>query len=98
MGKDKKHVTILEFLEPHLHLALMRTLFTSIEHRSDISARERELLRWMKEGKTNWEIGRITDISERTVKFHLQNIFRKLNASSRTQAVAIAMEKRLISQ
>jgi DNA-binding CsgD family transcriptional regulator len=51
----------------------------------------------MKEGKTNWEIARILGLTERTVRFHAGSIFKKLDVSSRTQAVARAMAKGLIA-
>ena len=57
-----------------------------------LSRREREVLSWLRHGKGNWEISRILGISERTVKFHVTSIMRKLNAVTRTQAVALAME------
>jgi DNA-binding CsgD family transcriptional regulator len=60
-----------------------------------LSPRETTVLMWMKQGKTNWEISRILGVSERTVRFHVEGIFVKLNVSSRTQAVAFAMEQGL---
>ncbi|WP_447973005.1 LuxR family transcriptional regulator [Nitrospira sp. Kam-Ns4a] len=46
----------------------------SVRQAPVLTKREREVLEWMKEGKTNWEIGRILGISERTVRFHVGNI------------------------
>jgi DNA-binding CsgD family transcriptional regulator len=54
------------------------------------SRREQECLAWMAKGRSNAEIGKILEISERTVKFHVKNIMEKLNAANRTEAVAIA--------
>lgn len=51
-----------------------------------LSIREREIIRWVQEGKTNEEIGLIIGISSCTVKNHLQRIFKKLNVSNRAQA------------
>jgi DNA-binding CsgD family transcriptional regulator len=62
-----------------------------------LSPRELSVLLWMKEGKTNWEIARILGLTERTVRFHVGSIFKKLDVSSRTQAVARAMAKGLIA-
>ena len=53
-----------------------------------LSAREQEIVRWIAEGKTNTEIASILGISSFTVKNHAQRIFRKLDASNRTEAVA----------
>jgi DNA-binding CsgD family transcriptional regulator len=61
-----------------------------------LSPREQTVLLWMKEGKTNWEIARIVGVTERTVRFHVEGIFMKLDTSSRTQAVAVAMEHGLL--
>ncbi|MEX5555172.1 response regulator transcription factor [Pseudomonas pergaminensis] len=48
---------------------------------------EREILRWASEGKTVWEISQIRATSEATVKFHLRNIYGKLQVSNRVQAL-----------
>ena len=61
-----------------------------------LSNREMEVLLWLKRGKSSWEIAVILNITERTVNFHVKNIMTKLNAVSRTQAVALAIEKGLI--
>ena len=53
-----------------------------------LSAREIEIMDWVRKGKTNSEIGMILDISIFTVKNHLQRIFKKLNVFNRAQAVA----------
>ncbi|MDF1721218.1 MAG: LuxR C-terminal-related transcriptional regulator [Minwuia sp.] len=54
------------------------------------SRREQECLAWMSKGRSNGEIGEILGISERTVKFHVANLMKKLNAANRTEAIAIA--------
>jgi len=66
------------------------------QKRSLLTAREREVLRWAAGGKTSWEISVILRISERTVKFHLVEASRKLNAVNRTSAVAKALAWGLI--
>lgn len=52
------------------------------------SAREIEILRWVSEGRTNAEIGRLLSISPFTVKNHMKRIMRKLGAANRTEAAA----------
>lgn len=54
------------------------------------SRREQECLTWMAKGRSNAEIGEVLGISERTVKFHVANLMKKLNAANRTEAIAIA--------
>ncbi len=57
---------------------------------------EREILLWLKEGKSSWDISQILDKSMRTVNYHIYNIIQKLEAMNRTQAVAIAIKMGLI--
>jgi LuxR family quorum sensing-dependent transcriptional regulator len=57
-----------------------------------LSPREREVLSWVADGKSAWEIGLILKISKRTVDEHVSTAARKLNASTRTHAVAIAIK------
>ncbi len=87
---------ILESLAPHLHLALLRTLSPPSDKNYYLTFREKEVLEWVKEGKTSWETSHILHISERTVNFHVQNILAKLQVSTRGQAVALAIEQGLI--
>lgn len=56
-----------------------------------LSQREKDCLRWRATGKSDWDIARIMNISERTVKFHLENARGKLDALNTTQAVAKAL-------
>ncbi|MEO5349975.1 MAG: LuxR family transcriptional regulator [Magnetococcus sp. YQC-3] len=56
-----------------------------------LTAREKECLRWASEGKTSWDIAQILKISERTVVAHLNNAGVKLGANNRVQAVARAV-------
>ncbi|UWU75669.1 LuxR family transcriptional regulator [Bradyrhizobium huanghuaihaiense] len=66
------------------------------ERKVALSQREINCLRWVGEGKSSWEIGRILDISENTVNFHIKNAMRKLDATSRIQAVIIAIRLNLL--
>lgn len=96
MAENSRHSAVLEYLIPHFHLALMRVASHSSLNDFVLSTREREVLDWMKEGKTSWEISQILHISERTVNFHVQNILSKLQASTRGHAIALAMQRGLI--
>ena len=57
-----------------------------------LSARELEVLKGLTEGKSNKEIARDLDITEPTVKLHMKTLFRKVDATNRTQAALIARE------
>lgn len=61
-----------------------------------LTARERDSLALVAEGKTDWEISVILSISESTARFHVDNARRKLGAVSRAQAVAKVIDRRLI--
>ena len=52
-----------------------------------LSTREVEIMFWVALGKTNPEIGCILNISEFTVKNHMQRVFKKLDVTNRAQAV-----------
>lgn len=62
----------------------------STEALTDLTPRQRDVLRLLIEGKTNKLICRELALSESTVKTHLASIFRRLGATSRTQAVVAA--------
>ena len=94
----RRYKGLIEYLIPYLHRVLMANTQTPLSNRvMGLSGRETSVLIWMKQGKTNWEISRILGITERTVRFHVESIFGKLDVSSRTQAVAFAMEQGLLS-
>jgi DNA-binding CsgD family transcriptional regulator len=62
----------------------------------ELSSREIEVLNWIKEGKSSWEISVILGVGKRTIDFHVSNIKQKLNAATRAQAVAIGLQNRII--
>lgn len=61
-----------------------------------LTRREEEVLRWLAQGKTNKEIATALNITQRTVKFHVSSILRKLGAGNRTEALASAARMGLI--
>jgi NarL family two-component system response regulator LiaR len=61
-----------------------------------LTNRELEILRLMVDGLSNPEIATKLFVSRSTVKFHVSNILMKLGASSRTEAVSMAIHKRLV--
>jgi DNA-binding NarL/FixJ family response regulator len=64
---------------------------------ADLTARELEILRLVAEGLSNSEMARRLWVTEQTVKFHLSNIYRKLDVSNRTQASRWAQVHGLLS-
>ena len=95
-SSSPKIQNILKLVAPHFlnSIRIIRGRMPNEEY--DLTPKETEVLQWVKEGKTNWEIGIIMNSSESTVKFHMKNILTKLNASNRQQAVAVAISNNLI--
>ena len=93
----------LELLLPYLHLLLQRVGQQQVQARATalarpVSAREAEILHWVREGKSNDEIGQILGISGLTVKNHLHRLYRLLGVSNRAHAIARGMSLRLFEQ
>jgi DNA-binding NarL/FixJ family response regulator len=65
-------------------------------HRTALTAREREVLRFVADGLSNKQIARRLTITERTVKYHLNSVMTKLSAENRAQAVAIAGKRGIL--
>lgn len=68
------------------------------EHASGagLSVREREVLGYVRDGRTNKDVAGILGISEHTVNLHVKSILSKLGASSRTEAVTLALRKGIL--
>lgn len=62
-----------------------------------LTGREREVLLWAAENKSDNDIARILDVSPATVRFHWKNIFAKLDVSGRLPAVIKAIQLKLIT-
>jgi DNA-binding CsgD family transcriptional regulator len=96
--QDRRTEAIIQLLVHHLHLALCHIFDNTPSNMNPplLSSREKEVLNWLKQGKSSWEISVILGISERTVNFHVYNIMEKLDATNRPQAVAVATRLGLI--
>jgi DNA-binding NarL/FixJ family response regulator len=89
-----------------LRQAIEGTVFQplGVQHDSDgqvagsagLTDRETAILKAVARGLTNQAIGQEFWVSEQTVKFHLRNIFRKLEVRSRTEAARYAFERGLV--
>jgi DNA-binding NarL/FixJ family response regulator len=62
-----------------------------------LTQREREVLRHLADGLSNEEAGKALHISPETVRTHIRKAMKKLEADTRTQAVAIALRQSIIS-
>lgn len=65
--------------------------------RTDLTARELEILKLLSKGPTNKQIGHILGISDNTVRNHVLKIMEKLEASDRTEAATTAIQRGLIT-
>ena len=90
--------------ETYIEPSLMPLLNASLAERdvlkekvSDLTRREMEVLKMIASGAFNKEIALTLNISERTVKNHVSNIFKKIGVSDRTQAAVFAIKNNIIS-
>ncbi len=84
-------------LAPEATQALITAATRPTSAHYNLSEREREVLQHMIEGLTNSEIADRMYISRSTVKFHVSSLLAKLNATTRAEAIAIALKNGLIS-
>lgn len=90
---------LLQLLVPFLHTTLSRVIsneepdagIDGVQNVPSVTAREVQVLNYIKLGKTNQQIAEELALSPLTVKNHVQRILRKLNASNRSHAVTLAI-------
>jgi DNA-binding CsgD family transcriptional regulator len=97
---DPKLLSRLRALAMQFHL-----VYTELETKDrpapptrpvNLTAREREILHWTAEGKSDSVIAEIVGVSHATIRFHMNNIFKKLDANERTLATVKAIRTGLI--
>lgn len=99
----KAILTIIQgesFIQPDLRPMLKKRMSeraTSLNTLEEsLTKREIEVLKLLAEGLFNKEIAYTLSISEKTVKNHISNIFKKINVSDRTQAAVYAIKHNLV--
>jgi len=97
-GPHTLHAELALMFLPHFHLALCRSWAAKSDAAAPkpndawaLTTRQLEILNWVQQGKTNFEIAAILEVSPLTVKNHLQKLFKRLDVHNRTQAVAKVM-------
>ena len=99
--KEAPHQTLLRAIEKvasgegYVDPALMPALLTR-EREEMLTQREREILQLLADGMSNADVAARLFISQETVKSHVRHILAKLEADTRTHAVAIALRESII--
>jgi NarL family two-component system response regulator LiaR len=83
-------------LAPEATQDLIASALTPPIAMTELTPREREVLTLMAQGLNNTAIAERLIVSRSTVKAHVSHILAKLDAGSRTEAVAIALQRRLL--
>jgi DNA-binding NarL/FixJ family response regulator len=100
--KEAPHQTLLRAIEKvaggesFVDPALMPSFLTGKDQNEMLTAREREILQLLADGMSNADVAKKLFISQETVKSHVRHILAKLEADTRTHAVAIALRDAII--
>jgi DNA-binding NarL/FixJ family response regulator len=99
----RRHRYFVEMLMPYLHTTLHRMLISEkdvpgrrVRSSIKLSARESQVISYVRDGMTNQQIAEKLELSPLTIKNHVQNILRKLECANRAEAVAKAVKAHLI--
>jgi DNA-binding NarL/FixJ family response regulator len=100
--KEAPHATLLRAIEKvasgegYIDPALMPAFLTGRDKDDMLTGREREILQLLADGMSNADVAAKLFISQETVKSHVRHILAKLEADTRTHAVAIALRDSII--
>jgi DNA-binding NarL/FixJ family response regulator len=100
--KEAPHEILLRALEKvaagegYIDPALMPTFLSGKDQGDMLTAREQQILQLLADGMSNQDVASKLFISQETVKSHVRHILTKLEADTRTQAVAIALRESII--
>ena len=96
LGNDVKRTIQLIALFASSMAHVLRSPPSVSNNTRKVTARQREVLTWAAQGKSAWEIGKILNITKRTVDEHTQKAIRKLGAVNRTHAIVVALRDQII--
>ena len=100
--KEAPHDTLLRAIDkvangdPYIDPALMPAFLAGKDREEILTTREREILQLLADGMSNADVAQELVISQETVKSHVRHILSKLEADTRTHAVAIALRDAII--
>lgn len=83
-------------LQPLVASRLLQHVAGETVQAPELTRRETQVLKLLAQGRTNKEIAQQLVVSERTVKFHVSSLLRKLGAGNRTEAVSVAAQMGLV--
>lgn len=96
---DRDHKSLLDAAEQALNHARRGQAISVNEEQAPnihLTPRELECLQWCAQGKSTWDIGKLLEISEAAVNFHMANIRAKFGVGTRQQAVTRAVRMGLL--
>jgi DNA-binding CsgD family transcriptional regulator len=96
LASIRRNAEILGLVALYLHAHMDRKL--GLAQGIHLTERERQCLFWASHGKSARDIAGILEVSERTVKFHLHNVRKKLNVATTIQAAVAYERARLAAQ
>lgn len=101
LSKDISNADLVQSLHDvlagrHVLSPDIQNLITANLESSALTARQVEILEMLARGLSNHDIATALRLSENGVKFHLRGLFAKLGAATRTEAVAVALRRRLL--
>jgi DNA-binding NarL/FixJ family response regulator len=80
-------------LAPEAAAALLRSSSPAVRGIGALTGREREVLAQIAQGRSNREIARLLQVSEKTIKTHVSAVLAKLGVQDRTQAALLAVRQ-----
>lgn len=87
---NERQKQIINFALPYLYASMKKLhLISRRLMELGLTAREQEVMQWIIEGKDNWSISKILNVSERTIKFHNCNIYKKLGVSAKAEMICM---------
>ncbi len=95
--KPDLNVLMYELL-PFAHLLHSSVMgLVDIAHKFELTTRQKEVLKWASEGKSNFEVSQILNLSEHTIKKHLIGSREALGAKNTAHAISIAITNKLLA-
>lgn len=94
---DPQVLAMIEIVSINCYMHIVKLNGNEHEYTmAKLSKRENEIMHYVAEGKTNWEISKILGLNEYTIKDYLKNVACKLNTVNRAHAVSTAIRNGLI--